>query len=120
MKVAVSATATHLESTIDPRFGRAAYLLLVDTESEEVEVIDNSPQAGATQGAGIRAASAIAATETAAVISGTVGPKAFATLEKAQIAVYTAAEEMTVREAVAALSRGELPRQLSPGVGGRL
>jgi predicted Fe-Mo cluster-binding NifX family protein len=117
MKVVVSAEGRDLDSRVDERFGRAAYLLLVDTESLEVEVIDNAPNTAAAQGAGIQAASAIAATPTDAVISGNVGPKAFATLEKAGIAAYRTGEA-TVREAVEAYSRGELERQQGATVRG--
>jgi predicted Fe-Mo cluster-binding NifX family protein len=117
MKVVVSAEGRDLESRVDERFGRAAYLLLVDTESLEFEVINNAPNTAAVQGAGIQAASAIAATPCEAVISGNVGPKGFATLEKAGIATYRTGD-VTVREALGAFKRGELERQQGATVRG--
>ena len=41
MKVAVTAKSTDLDSPVDPRFGRAAYILIIDTESFAFEVLDN-------------------------------------------------------------------------------
>ncbi|MFP4375121.1 MAG: NifB/NifX family molybdenum-iron cluster-binding protein [Spirochaetaceae bacterium] len=117
MKVVVSAEGRDLDSRVDERFGRASCLLLVDTETLELEVIDNGPNTAAAQGAGIQAASAIAATACEAVISGNVGPRAYATLEKAGMAVYRTGEA-TVREAVAAFIRGELERQRGASVRG--
>ena len=117
MKVVVSAEGRDLDSRVDERFGRAAYLLLVDADTLELEVIDNAPNTAAAQGAGIQAASAIAATPCEAVISGNVGPKAFATLEKAGIAVHRTGEA-TVREAVEAFTRGELEPQQGASVRG--
>lgn len=112
MKVVVSAQGTGLDSPLDARFGRARYLLLVDTETREVEVIDNAGNTRAAHGAGIQAASAIAATPAEALITGNVGPKAFATLEKAGIGAYRSSTA-TVREAVEAFTRGELEQQQS-------
>ncbi|MFP4374655.1 MAG: NifB/NifX family molybdenum-iron cluster-binding protein [Spirochaetaceae bacterium] len=117
MKVVVSAEGRELDSRVDKRFGRAAYLLVVDTDTLELEVIDNAPSTAAAQGAGIQAASAIAATPSHALISGNVGPKAFATLEKAGIPVYRCGD-VSVRQAVAAFSRGELEQQRGASVKG--
>jgi len=42
MKIAVSSQGPGLDSQIDPRFGRTAYLLIIDTATSGVEVLDNS------------------------------------------------------------------------------
>ncbi|MDH3882088.1 MAG: dinitrogenase iron-molybdenum cofactor biosynthesis protein, partial [Desulfobacteraceae bacterium] len=41
MKIAVTSQGTNLDSQVDPRFGRAAYILIVDTETFDFEVLDN-------------------------------------------------------------------------------
>ena len=41
MKIAVTSTGTDLESAVDPRFGRAAYILIVDSETIAFEALDN-------------------------------------------------------------------------------
>ena len=45
MKIAVSATGKNLDSAIDPRFGRCAYFLVVDTENMSLEVFSNESSA---------------------------------------------------------------------------
>ena len=115
MQIVVSAQGTDTNSLVDTRFGRAKHLLLVDTEAETAEELAGASGAGAAQGAGVQAASAIAATPAAALISGNVGPRAFTVLERAGIACYLATE-VTVAEAVAALERGELPQQNAANV----
>ena len=42
MKIAVTSTGQNLDATVDPRFGRAAYILIVDAESLNYEFIDLS------------------------------------------------------------------------------
>ena len=41
MKVAVSSTGTNLDSPIDPRFGRCANFLIVETDDMSFEVFEN-------------------------------------------------------------------------------
>ncbi len=60
MKVAVTSSGKTLDSPVDPRFGRAAYFLIVDTDSLEFEVVDNTDNINAFKGAGIQAAVRVA------------------------------------------------------------
>ena len=41
MKVAVTASGKDLDSPIDPRFGRCAYFMIVDTDSMSFEIFEN-------------------------------------------------------------------------------
>jgi predicted Fe-Mo cluster-binding NifX family protein len=41
MKIAVSATGTDLNAQVDPRFGRCANFILVDTDTMAFEAIPN-------------------------------------------------------------------------------
>jgi predicted Fe-Mo cluster-binding NifX family protein len=100
MKVAVSSTGTELSSQVNPRFGRAEYLLVIDTETQAiVEAIDNREAGGMAQGAGINAASRIADAGVRAVITGAVGPKAAVVCEKSGIIMVNGVNG-TVAEAV--------------------
>lgn len=100
MKVAVSATGKELDAAVDQRFGRAQYLLIVDTESGGVvQVIDNQGAKGVEHGAGISTATLIAQAGAQAILTGYVGPKAAAVCEKAGIIMVNGASG-TVREAV--------------------
>jgi predicted Fe-Mo cluster-binding NifX family protein len=107
MKLAVTSQGKQLDSPVDPRFGRARYFLVIDTEADTVTVADNSQNLNAAQGAGIQAGRNVAQLGVSAVLTGHVGPKAFTTLEAAGIAVYTGAGG-TVAEAIAQFKAGEL------------
>lgn len=107
MKVMVTAQGDGLDSPVDPRFGRARYFLLINTETGEFTAHDNLQNLNAPQGAGIQAAQAVARLGVEAVLTGHVGPKAFAALAAAGIAVHTGASG-SVREALGQLARGEL------------
>ena len=106
MRIAVGSAGKEIDSEMDPRFGRAPWLLLVDPETMEFEAVENSQNAGAAQGAGIRAASMMPEKKVVAVIAGRVGPKAVNTLQAAGIAIVEGIGG-TVRQAVSRYASGE-------------
>ncbi|MBU1172852.1 MAG: NifB/NifX family molybdenum-iron cluster-binding protein [Proteobacteria bacterium] len=87
MKIAVTSRGKDLQAQVDPRFGRAAYILVVDTETLAVDVLDNSENVNAFKGAGIQAASLISDKGAEALLTGHCGPNAFKTLEAAGVKV---------------------------------
>ena len=99
MKVAVTAQGKEGSSPIDPRFGRAKFLIVSDTETNRFEIHDNTVNLNAAQGAGIQTGQNIANLGVDAVITGNVGPNAFRTLHAARIKVFLA-EKQTVQEAI--------------------
>jgi predicted Fe-Mo cluster-binding NifX family protein len=107
LKIAVTSQGKDLDSPIDPRFGRAAYILLVDTLNNEVEVLDNSENVNAFKGAGIQAAVMVSDRGAKVLLTGYCGPNAFKTLNAAGIKV---ANDMTgtVRDAVIAYNEGKV------------
>ncbi|HUT62534.1 MAG TPA: NifB/NifX family molybdenum-iron cluster-binding protein, partial [Anaerolineae bacterium] len=105
MKIAISSQGKDMESAIDPRFGRTRYFIVVDTETGSFTLHDNEQNLNALQGAGIQAAKNVTDFGAQAVISGNIGPKAFATLNAAEIDVYTGAFGM-VQDAVTAFKEG--------------
>jgi len=116
MKICVTATANSLDAQMDPRFGRCAYLVIVDSETMQFEAIANAA-AGATGGAGIQAAQTIASKGVKLLITGNVGPNAFGALSAAGIEIATGAYG-TVKDAVEKFKRGELKKTGTPTVGG--
>jgi predicted Fe-Mo cluster-binding NifX family protein len=116
MKICVTATADSLDAQIDPRFGRCAYFVIVDSETMQFEAIPNMA-AGATGGAGIQAAQTIANKGVTLLITGNIGPNAFGALSAAGIEIVTGAFG-TVRGAVEKFKRGELNKTGAPTVGG--
>lgn len=109
MKVIVSVLGQSLDDRVDERFGRAQYLLVVDTETLAVDALDNSANFNALQGAGIGAAEAVSEHGAGAVITGHLGPKAYRALQLAGVEGYNGTG-MTVRDALAAFVAGELDK----------
>jgi predicted Fe-Mo cluster-binding NifX family protein len=115
MKLAVTATGTGWQAQVDPRFGRAAYIVLVDLDTGECTSIDNGVNRGAAQGAGIQAGKMVVESGVEAVLTGHVGPKAFDMLRTAGVRVYTGAAG-TVADTVAQYKAGALVRAESADV----
>ena len=78
MKVAVTATGATPESTIDERFGRCPWFVIVDTDDDSFEAVKNDPTVAS--GAGVSAAQLLAGKGAQVVVTGNCGPKAFAVL----------------------------------------
>ena len=106
MKIAVTSTGPGIDSTVDERFGRARYFLVVDLETENVETIDNTANMEAKQGAGVQAAQEVVNQGAQWILTGHVGPKAFQALSMAGISIGTGAAG-TVRETVDRFRAGE-------------
>jgi len=118
MKICITSTGKDLEATVDQVFGRARYFLLVDAETRETTVIENSPGA---HGAGVQAAQRLDEQGAQAVITGNVGPNAVQGLRAAGIEIYTGAKG-TGQQALddydaGLLTRADAPTR--PGHGGR-
>ena len=107
MKIAVTSKGALLDSEVDPRFGRAAYILIIDTDSLDFEAIDNSDNINAFKGAGIQAATCVSEKGAEVLITGYCGPKAFTTLATANIKLISDASG-SVREMIEAFVKGEL------------
>ena len=118
MKIAVTSTGTDIDSQIDPRFGRAAYILIVDSETFDFEVLDNKENINALKGAGIQAARMINDKKAEVLLTGFCGPNAFKVLKAANIGVANNAEG-SVRNAVKAYLDGKLPLSDSANVEGQ-
>ena len=87
MKIVISSSGKDLNSQVDPRFGRCAYFLIVDTDDMSFEVFDN--ESGALGGGpGIQSAQFVASKGAKAVITGNCGPNAVSTLYATGIQVF--------------------------------
>jgi len=107
MKIAVTAKGTDMNAAVDPRFGRAAYILIVDTETQEIEVLDNADNVQAFKGAGIQAAASVCDKGADVLLTGFCGPNAYKTLSAAGVQVANDAAG-TVAEAIKAYQDGKL------------
>ncbi len=108
MKIAVTSRGTNLDSEVDPRFGRAAYILVVDSETFEFEVLNNQENVNAFKGAGIQAAAMVSEKGAEVLLTGYCGPNAFKTLGAAKVKVANDATG-TVQDAVKAFNQGKMP-----------
>ena len=106
MKIAVSSSASNMESTLDPRFGRCPFFLIVDSENMNFEAIDNQAIAQGG-GAGVRAAQNILSKGVKSVITGKCGPKVIQLLSDAGVDVYTG-QTGTVRDIIESYLNGNL------------
>ncbi len=114
MKIAVSSSGTNLNSQVDPRFGRASYFVIVDSDSKQVvNVIDNRPAQEAAHGAGINAATMVAGSGAQVVLTGRVGPKAFAVLQAGGVEVVSGADG-TVESVLDAFLSGRMKSASGP------
>jgi predicted Fe-Mo cluster-binding NifX family protein len=107
MKLIISAKGQGMDSEVDPRFGRAAGFIVYDTETDSFEAVDNSQTLNIASGAGIQAAETVSRLGAQVLITGHCGPKAFRTLQAANIAVYTGAAG-TVSDALTAWKQDKL------------
>jgi len=107
MRIAVTALGKDLDAELDPRFGRARYILILSSDGVIEEVIDNSENLNAMRGAGIQAGKALADKKVEVLLTGHCGPNAFKALHAARIRVGTE-QQGKVREAIERLNRGEV------------
>lgn len=117
MTIVVSASGKTLDAQVDPRFGRAAFFIAVDSESGAFQAHENSQNLNAAQGAGIQAAETVSRLGAEVVITGHCGPKAFRVLNAAGIKVVVGAKG-TVLSALEAFRAGKLTPSDSADVEG--
>jgi predicted Fe-Mo cluster-binding NifX family protein len=117
MKIAITSAGKELSSNLDPRFGRAAYFILVDPETMDFEVVDNARNLNLPQGAGIQAGKTIVDHKVDTLITGHCGPKAFKVLQKAGVTIMTGALG-TVADAVEQFKNGKLEASEAADVAG--
>jgi predicted Fe-Mo cluster-binding NifX family protein len=107
MKIAITSIGKEPTSRIDPRFGRAKYIVIYDTEEDALELVDNSGADQLAHGAGIQTAQAVLDKGAEAVVSGRFGPKATQVLAAAKIKMIMRSDG-TVAEAIELAKRNEL------------
>ncbi len=117
MRLALTAQGTSLDHQLDLRFGRAPFVLIADTETGEVEAIDNHENMNAAEGAGIGAAQMVIDKQVEWLVTGHVGPKAYRVLQQAGIKVCPQTGG-TCSEALERFRSGEIEQLEDPNVKG--
>jgi len=106
MKICVTSLGPDLAAGVDPKFGRCAYLIIVDPDSMEFEAVNNTA-AAASGGAGPSAAKLVTDHGASVILTGNVGPNAFRALSAMNIKIGTGVTG-TVREAVENFKKGNI------------
>ena len=86
MKIAVTSTGPTLDDNVEARFGRCPYFLIIDTDTMQLEAIEN-PNIALGGGAGIQSAQLMSEKEVTTVLTGNCGPNAFNVFGQAGIQV---------------------------------
>jgi len=107
MKIIITTVSPTIESEVDPRFGRGAYLLVIDPDTLEWQAHPN-PGVTASGGAGIQAAQFVTEHKADAVISGDFGPHAFEALNAAGMSMYVFGDSRTAQDVIARFKAGQL------------
>ena len=106
MKIVVTADGAGLDAPASRVFGRCQTYVFVETESMEVESVEN-PAIDSPSGAGIEAAQFVVEQGVETVVTGNVGPNAFSVLEASGVPVYVL-KGGSVGEVVEAFKEGQL------------
>ncbi|MEA3288038.1 MAG: NifB/NifX family molybdenum-iron cluster-binding protein [Candidatus Marinimicrobia bacterium] len=111
MKIVFTSKGKEMDSMMDPRFGRAEYLLMYDEETKQHTVHDNSQSGKAAHGAGPLTAQKVFELKPDVIITGNgPGDKASATLKIADIAMYVGAGNMSISEALTSYQQDKLEK----------
>jgi predicted Fe-Mo cluster-binding NifX family protein len=119
MKIILTATSPNFDSNVDPRFGRGAYFLIIDSDTLEWQAYPN-PGASAPGGAGIQAAQFVCDQKVNVAISGDFGPNAYNALNAAGISMYLFGSCRTVQETIQHFKSGQIEPLATPARPGRM
>lgn len=117
MRIAITSVGTDLDSDVDPRFGRAQFILIVEQDGTLAEIIDNSKGFNALNGAGIQAGKLLADKKVDVLMTGNCGPNAFKTVQAAGIKVVVD-QSGTVKQALERFLNGTATYASAPNVEG--
>src|SRR5690554_3631506 len=109
MKILFTSTGSEWSSKIDPRFGRAEYLLIYDTEKDELISTDNRSVNGKAHGAGTATAQKVFDLSPDVIITGNgPGENAARVLQHLNLKIFINAQGLSVKDAYEKYSAGDL------------
>lgn len=104
MKIAITSTGNSPDSKVDTRFGRCAYFVIFDTETNATEFIPN-PNKENVEGAGPASVQLVAGRGVSKVVSGEFGAKVKGIFDSLQIQLIVMNDtEKTVTDIIALLN----------------
>lgn len=111
MRILFTANGGTWDSDIDPRFGRAEYLVLYDDTSDGLDVIDNRSVKDEAHGAGTATAQKVFELKPDILITGNgPGENAAFALKRLNMEIYVNAHNMKLREAYDSFREGKLEK----------
>ena len=114
MKICITSQGDSLTSQVDGRFGRCQFFLILDLETDRVEIVKN-PNIDVMGGAGIQSGQLVASKGAKAVLTGNVGPNAFQALQAAGIDVITGVSG-SIEGVIEKYKKGEFKSAKDPSV----
>lgn len=106
MKIAIPVDSNNIDTKISQSFGRAAYFLIYDTETEDAQFISNTA-ASSPGGAGIKAAQTVVDSNASALLVPRCGHNAAEILKSANVSIYKT-KSVLLMENIAAFKEGRL------------
>ena len=114
MKICISSLGKNLDAKIDPRFGQSQHFVILDLDTMEFKIVNNSAVM-ASGGVGVSTAQLMVNEGVEIVITGNCGPKAYRTLSAGGIKVVIGASG-TVKRAIDEFRSGKLQVSSKPNV----
>ena len=111
MRILFTAQGPDWGSKIDPRFGRAGYLVVYDENKKELTAINNEAVKDVEHGAGTATAQRVFGIKPDILITG-IGPGNTATsiLKRLDLKIYIHAEDLSLKEAYEQYKSGNLEK----------
>ncbi len=113
MRILLSAQGDNKESLVDQRFGRAAYYVIYDDQTNEYSSVENQGKLE-NSGAGVKASQFVLEQGVDCVITGSLGPKSFMIIQDAGLKGYKNFEG-TVEEIIEAFKNNKLVELTNAG-----
>jgi len=103
-KVVITSSGPDLDSEVDPRFGRAAYFIVIHLDDGSITVLSNEGSESTSKGVGIQNSQRILDAGAEVIITGRVGQKVMGMLSAAGVRIFLV-ESGSVREAFEAFKK---------------
>jgi predicted Fe-Mo cluster-binding NifX family protein len=109
MKIVITSSGSSWDDQVDPRFGRADYLLLYDEDADQLTAFDNREIRNVAHGAGPKTAQKISELNPDILITGNgPGGNAAGLLDRLNLKIYVGANGMTVHQAYESYKNNKL------------
>lgn len=113
MRIAFTSTSPYMDSKIDPRFGRASYIVILNENTQEITSLDNRQAINELHGSGPALVQKIYELKPDVIITGNgPGENAAKALQRLNLKVYANAHDLTLEEAYKRYKEGHLKQLL--------